>query len=117
VIRVIVERKLKKKDDIGRLLFKLHMIAVSKRGHVSNETWIDAKNDHNVTVFSTWQRLEDWQSWEASKERFAILGEIEPLLAEEARIKVYEIMSAEDCEYYEDPENWMQVHEHSHFSG
>ena len=38
MVRVIVERKLKHGEDIGRLLLDLHMIAVLQKGHVSNET-------------------------------------------------------------------------------
>jgi heme-degrading monooxygenase HmoA len=117
MVRVIVERQLKQGKDIGRLLLKLHMIAVLQKGHISNETWINAQNDCDIAVFSTWRRLEDWKAWENSQERANIINEIQPLIAEEAKIQIYEIMSPEDCEYYEDPESWTQVHEHPHFAG
>ena len=117
MIRVIVERQLKNGGDIGRLLTELHMIAVLQKGHVSNETWINARNERDITVFSTWQRLEDWNAWESSKERAKILKKIGPILAEEAQVKIYEIMSPGEYEYYEDPVSWMQEHEHPHFEG
>jgi heme-degrading monooxygenase HmoA len=117
MVRVIVERQLKSGEDIGRLLLDLHMIAVLQKGHISNETWIDVNNNHAVAVFSTWQRLEDWKAWESSKERAKIISRIDPLLAEKAQIKIYEIMSPLDCQYYVDPESWIQEHEHPHFEG
>ena len=117
MIRVIVERQLKSGNDIGRLLLELHMIAVLQKGHLSNETWIDTDNDRVVIVLSTWQSLDDWKAWEASKERAKILSKIKPLLAKKTRIRTYEMMSPGDYEYYVDPGSWMQEHEHPHFEG
>lgn len=117
MIRVIVERQLKKGTDIGRLLIDLHMIAVLQKGHVSNETWTNVNDNHEVSVFSTWLNLEDWKAWEASKERAKIVDRIDPLLAKKAQIRIYEIMSPLDYEYYVDPESWVQEHEHPHFEG
>lgn len=117
MIRVTVERQLKNKGDIGRILTDLHMIAVLQKGHISNETWIDVKNNYNITVFSTWQRLEDWKAWEQSKERANIISRMDPLLAKKPQIRIYEVMSPLDYEYYVDPESWIQEHEHPHFEG
>jgi len=117
MIRVTVERKLKNGEDIGRLLMDLHMIAVLQKGHISNETWIDASDNHNITILSTWQCIEDWKAWESSEERASIVSRIDPLLIEEARIKIYEMLSPLDYEYYVNPESWVQAYEHPHFEG
>lgn len=117
MIRVIVERQLKNGNDIGRLLLELHMIAVLQKGHISNETWINTKNERTIAVLSTWKSLEDWSTWESSPDRAKILNKIEPLLAKKPQIKIYEIMSPVDYEYYLDPESWIQEHEHPHFEG
>ncbi len=117
MIRVIVERELKDGKDIGRLLLDLHMIAVLQKGHISNETWINAEDNHKITVLSTWQSLQDWKKWEQSKERAQIIEKIDPLLTKKAKISVWEAMTTTDYEYYADPESWMQEHEHPHFEG
>ena len=117
MIRVIVERQLKHGEDIGHLLIDLSMIAVLKRGHVSNEMLINPKNNRVIAVLSTWRRLEDWRAWESSKERAKIIKKIDPLLVKKAQVKIYEIMSPEDCEFFEDPSGWMQEHERPHFEG
>jgi heme-degrading monooxygenase HmoA len=115
MVRVLVERQLKHGEDIGRLLLKLHMIAVLQKGHISNETWINTQNEREVVVISSWRSQDDWKAWEASKERAGIIDEIKPLIAEDAKVKIYELMTPEDCEYYEDPQAWMQTNQHPRF--
>jgi len=117
MIKVLVERQLKNGEDIGRLLLELHMIAVQKKGHISNETWADVGNDRKITVLSTWQSLEDWKVWESSPDRAKILSRIEPLLSQKTQISVYEIISPSDYDFFTDPITWMQEHEHPHFEG
>jgi antibiotic biosynthesis monooxygenase (ABM) superfamily enzyme len=117
MIKVSVERQIKNWKDIGHLLLELHMIAVLRKGHISNETLINVGNNQVITVVSTWQRLEDWKAWELSKERAEILEKIEPLLAKKTQIKIYEMISPADFDYYIDPESWIQAHDHPHFEG
>jgi heme-degrading monooxygenase HmoA len=117
MIKVLVRRQLKHGEDIGRLLLELHMIAVQHKGHVSNETWTDARNDRAITILSTWQSLEDWKAWESSEERANILNRIEPLLAKKTQVNIYEIMSPSDFDYFIDPTIWMQERERPHFEG
>ena len=59
-------------------------------------------------VISTWDRIEDWKSWENSAQRDAIEKTIEPFLTEKPVIKAYEMMSPEELEYLEDPHGWMR---------
>ncbi len=117
MIRVIVERHLKDGHDIGRLLLDLHSIAFLQKGHISNETLMNVRNNNIVTIVSTWQNLEDWDVWESSKERAKILDEIEPMLAGETQVKIYEIVSPSDFDYFVDPVGWVQGHERPHFEG
>jgi len=117
MIKVIVERQLKNGEDIGRLLTELDMIAVLQKGHIAGETLINVFNDREITIVSIWERLEDWKIWEISEERERIIRKIDPLLARKAQIKIYEVMSPDDRELFEDPGSWMQVHAHPHFEG
>jgi heme oxygenase (mycobilin-producing) len=117
MIKVVIERQLKNGKDIGRLLLELQMIAVQQKGHVCNEVWADIGNDRHITVLSTWQSLEDWKTWESSKDRAKILSRIEPLLDQKTKIDIYDIMSPSDFTYFIDPQSWLQDHEHPHFEG
>ena len=117
MIRVVVERKIKNRQDIGRLLHNLHMIAFLRKGHSSNETLINIKNNRVIAVVSTWQSLEDWNAWASSKERAEILAQIEPLLAKKMQVRIYEIISPAEVDYYADPESWIQEHEHAQLEG
>jgi len=115
MIKVLVERQLKKGKDLGSLLMDLHMMAVLRKGHVSNETLINPNDNLNIAVLSTWQSVEDWNSWESSTERAKIVKKIHPLLARRTHVKIFEIMSPADYEFFVDPESWTQEHEHPHF--
>jgi len=69
VIRVIIERKLKKGADVGSLLLKLRAAAMPHKGYISSETLIGVEDRSLVSVISTWNRLEDWKAWEAAEVR------------------------------------------------
>lgn len=117
MIKVIVERKLKHGQDIGLLLRDLHMIAFLQKGHISNETMIRADSPETVAIASTWRTVEDWKTWEKSKERAAIVKEIQPFLARKPQVAIYELVSTGDYEYFADPVGWLQDHERPHFEG
>ncbi len=117
MIKVIVERQLKSGQDIGRLLFDLHMKAVQQKGHISYETLINPNDNRTIVVISNWESLEDWKTWECSKKRAELASKIEPLLAKKELIKIYDVISPMDIGLYADPAGWTQEHEHPHFDG
>jgi heme-degrading monooxygenase HmoA len=117
MVRITVERKLKKGADIGPLVLKLRTAAISQRGHISSETLIGSEDRSTIMVISTWDSIEDWKSWENSAKRADIEKTIEPLLTEKPVIKAYEMMSPEELEYLEDPHGWMRKKERSNLGG
>ena len=117
MIKVIVERQLKNGQDIGRLLFDLHMKAVQQKGHISYETLISPNDNRTIVVISNWESLDDWKTWECSKKRAETASKIEPLLAKKEGIKVYDVISPMDIGLYADPQGWTQEHERPHFDG
>jgi quinol monooxygenase YgiN len=117
MIRVIVERKLKKTEDIGALLLRLRAAAMSHKGHISSEALVGAEDRSLITVISNWKYLEDWKAWETSKERTEIDRLVQPLLAKRAKITTLELISSEEQEYLENPTAWMQKREHPDFQG
>lgn len=117
MIRVIIERKLKRVEHISRLLRQIRAAAMAQRGYVSGETLVGTEDTHAITVISTWRSLEYWQAWEKSDQRVTLDRQIASLLTEPPIVKTYRIMSAEEFEYLEDPEGWLQKRERPSLDG
>jgi heme-degrading monooxygenase HmoA len=62
MIRVIIERRLKRGEDIAPLLRQLRAAAMLHRGYITGETLVSTEDKSTITVISTWRSLEDWQS-------------------------------------------------------
>ena len=117
MIRVIIERKLKKVEHISRLIRQIRVVAMAQRGYISGETLVGTEDTHAITVISTWKSLECWQAWEKSEQRVTLDRQIASLLTEPPIVKTYRVMSAEELEYLEDPEGWLQKREHPSLDG
>jgi len=96
MIRVIIERQVKKKERLLPMLRELRAAAVHQPGYVTGETLVSTEDDSITAVISTWHSLEQWQAWETSETRATLYELIEPLLAEEPRIRVYRVMATEE---------------------
>jgi quinol monooxygenase YgiN len=77
MIRVIIERQVKNKERLLPMLRELRAAAVHQPGYVTGD-------------------LEQWQAWETSETRATLYELIEPLLAEEPRVRVYRVMATEE---------------------
>ena len=95
MIKVIIERKVKKGEDISQLLRELRATAIHEPGYVTGETLVSANNKSDIIVVSTWQNLDLWKAWETSEARAKLYRRIEPLLAEKPKVRVYEILATE----------------------
>ena len=92
MIKVITGYKLKSGADILPILLKLRSQALTYPGFVGAENLVNDKDSSIVAIISTWEKVEDWRSWEASKARREILREAEALLEEELRVTIYRII-------------------------
>jgi len=117
MIRVLIERKLKKREHISKLLMKIRIAAMAQQGYISSETLVNTEDKSDITVISTWANIESWRKWASSEQRAAMDREIAPLLEQPQRIRTYQIMSTEEMEYLEDPEGWLQQRERPSFGG
>jgi len=95
MIKVIIERQVKKGEDISLLLLELRTAAMRHPGYVSGETLLSTEDSFNIVTVGTWQTLEDWKAWEASEVRAKLYQRAEPLLARKPKVKTYGIMSTE----------------------
>jgi quinol monooxygenase YgiN len=117
MIRVLIERKLKKRENISKLIRQIRIAAMAQRGYVSSETLVNTEDNGTIAVISTWANVESWKKWEASEQRIAMDREIAPLLEQPQIIRTFQIISTEEMEYLEDPEGWLQQREHHSLGG
>ena len=92
MIKVISGYKLKKGADILPILLKLRSQALTYPGFVGAENLVNDKDNSIVAIITTWEKVEDWRSWEASTARQEILREAEAILEEELRVTIYKII-------------------------
>ncbi len=101
MIRVIIERKVKKGKELEcrELVSELRSKAVHQPGYVTGETWVDDDDPHLWVIISTWIGPELWQSWQSSPERQAITAKLEPLLAVPERTRVLQSWGAVEVDW------------------
>jgi len=91
MIRVIIERHVKEGASLSSLLRELRVAAVHQPGYVTGETLVNTEDKSIIMVISTWRSLEDWKAWETSEKRAKLYQQIEPLLVEKPRVRIFEI--------------------------
>ena len=92
MIKVIVGYRVKKGEDIKPLLLQLRVDAMQYPGFVGAENLLNRRDSSVVIVISTWERPENWIAWEQSKVRAELLKEIEPLVEDQTRVELYDII-------------------------
>jgi antibiotic biosynthesis monooxygenase (ABM) superfamily enzyme len=117
MIRVLIERKLKKREHISKLIWQIRIAAMSQPGYVSSETLVNTDDNSAITVISTWANIESWKKWEASEQRITMDREIESLLEQPEIIRTFQILSTEEMEFLEDPEGWLRQRERHSLGG
>ena len=96
MVKVIVERHLKEGESLMHLLRELRAAALCHPGYITGETLVSTEDKSAITVISTWRSLEDWQSWAATEMRTRLYQQIRPLLAEEPKVRTYQIAATEE---------------------
>ena len=92
MIKVITGYRVKKNADIKPLLLKLRMDAMQYPGFVGAENMVNRRDSSIVLVISTWERPENWIAWEKSKLMAELLKEIKPLVEDQTRVELYDII-------------------------
>ena len=92
MIKVIVGYRLKTGADIKPLLLKLRMNAMQYPGFVGADNMTHRRDSSILLTISTWESPENWRAWEQSKVREELLKEIEPLVEDQTRVELYDII-------------------------
>ncbi len=92
-VKILIKRQFKENcsEEAFALLRKFRHAAMSQKGHISGETWVNHYDPTRITVVSTWQTVEDWIRWEESDERAGIEAELKDILAATAQFEVYDV--------------------------
>ena len=96
MIKVIIERHLRKGEDVSPVLRELRAAAMRYPGYVTGESLVGAQDKSLVLTISTWRNLEDWKKWETSEARAKLYQQMEPLLVGKPDVRVYQIMVTEN---------------------
>jgi antibiotic biosynthesis monooxygenase (ABM) superfamily enzyme len=92
MIKVIMGYRVKAGVDIRPILLKLRMDAMQYPGFVGAENLAHRRDASIIVAISTWEGPENWVAWEKSKLRAELLKEIEPLVEDQTRVEMYDII-------------------------
>jgi heme oxygenase (mycobilin-producing) len=92
-ISVIIQRKCEdaeKAKQLAPLIINLRSLATSQPGYITGKTFrcLDCKGEY--LVVSTWNRVEDWNRWRESEQRMVLQKQVDDLLGEATRYRIYE---------------------------
>ena len=92
-VKVFIKRYVKKgkTQEAVELLNDVRSQALKQPGYISGETLINHYDPCNITVVSTWQRIDDWIRWEESDERSAKEDQLESLQEGPADFEIYDL--------------------------
>ena len=93
MIRVIIERQVKKGENFLTLLRQIRTEAMKQPGYITGETLVNADDHSNIIVISTWQSLKDWKAWEKSERRAKLEHQIDAHLVEAPKVRAYRYLS------------------------
>ena len=90
-VKIIIRRKVTKDKevDLMPLLIQLRALATAQPGYISGETLRNVNNSEDFLVISTWQSVDNWNAWLASKQRAEIQEKVDAMLGEKTEYDVY----------------------------
>jgi len=89
MIKGFVGCKVRDDTDLEPILRKLKSHAMQYQGFKGIENLISEENTSVVTVVSTWESLEAWNSWAQSSITQEVLQQAKTILVEEPRVTTY----------------------------
>ena len=93
MIKGIVGCKVKQDVDLEPVLLKLKQHAMQYPGFQGMENLVGQENASVVAMVSTWENLEDWDSWARSTITQEVLRQAKKLLVEEPRVTTYRMFA------------------------
>ena len=90
-VKIIINRRVakEKEAELLPLLIQLRALATAQPGYISGETLRNVDNPEESLVISTWNSIENWKDWLASRQRAEVQEKIDSLLEVETEYKAY----------------------------
>jgi heme-degrading monooxygenase HmoA len=90
-VKSIIRRRVSKdkESQLLPLLLELRSKATGQPGYISGETLRNVDDPEEFVVISTWQSVENWKAWNASKTKAEIQDKVDALLGEKTTYGVY----------------------------
>ena len=90
--KILIKRKVsaEKAAAVAELAKRLSTLVISQPGYVSGESLKNVEKQNENLVISTWEDINAWKNWLASKERATIQQQIDALLGEKTEYEVYQ---------------------------
>jgi heme-degrading monooxygenase HmoA len=76
--------------ELAPLIVKLRSLAAVQPGYITGKTFRCLDCPGEFLVLSSWNSLEDWNRWLQSDERRTIQKQIDELMNETTRYRIYE---------------------------
>jgi heme-degrading monooxygenase HmoA len=92
MIQVMVGYKLKEGANIEHIFRKIRSNAMNYPGFMGAQNLQNTRDPSIVALISTWENVESWRNWEQSSIRQEIVEEAKPLVVEELRVSIYDIV-------------------------
>lgn len=90
-VKIIIARKVTKdkEAELLPLLIQMRALATAQPGYISGETLRNMENSEDYLVISTWQSVDNWNAWLATKQRAEIQEKIDTLLGQKTEYSIY----------------------------
>ena len=90
-VKLIIARKVtkNKEAELLHLLIQMRALATAQPGYISGETLRNMENSEDYLVISTWQSVDNWNAWIATKQRAEIQEKIDTLLGQKTEYSIY----------------------------
>ena len=92
-ISVFIQRKFSEKEKAAKLaplIVELRSLATVQPGYITGKTFRCIDCPGEFIVLSTWNSLDDWNTWLQSKQRMALQKQVDDLLGEVTQYRIYE---------------------------
>jgi len=92
-ISVFIQRKFSDKEKAAKLaplIVELRSLATVQPGYITGKTFRCIDCPGEFIVLSTWNSLDDWNTWLQSKQRMALQKQVDDLLGEVTQYRIYE---------------------------
>lgn len=91
-VKIIIQRKIKpsKLKELSEAVREIRSKAIHAQGFISGETLRSVEDPSVHVVVCTWKSIEDWNQWVNTSERKAFQQKIDAVLAEPAKVNIYQ---------------------------